>query len=287
MGRAGIIVDPVVGGYGTAKPFSLRAIVLTAAAHVAVLPLALSLGQQAMAGPEERVATFDLAAPPAPPPAPPPPPPASEPPPPDTAPTDPLPEAVVPPTMLALSEPQPAAAVVPLSAPAQVATPAKVTPPAPAAPARASLAAAPSTISSDALDTSLISGAPPRYPRESRRKREQGTVELLVIVGTDGRVETISVARSSGSPRLDDAALGAVRGWRWQPASRKGEAVKVRGIVAIPFVLTSDRKSPHRADCHSADSHCHADGRSRRADHHGRMDRRDGDIGHAGPDGER
>lgn len=268
MGRAGTALNGAVGGYGTAKPFSLRAIVLTAAAHVAVLPIALTLGQQAMAGPEERIATFDLAAPPAPPPAPPPPPPSSEPQPTDAAPADPLPEAVVPPTALALAAPQPAAAV-PLSAPAQVATPTKVTSPAPAAPARASLAAAPSTISSDALDTTLISGTPPRYPRESRRKREQGTVELLVIVGTDGRVETISVARSSGSPRLDDAALGAVRGWRWQPASRGGQAVKVRGIVAIPFVLTSDRKSPHRADCHSADSHCHADGRSRRADHHG------------------
>lgn len=241
MGRAGTALNGAVGGYGTARPFSLRAIVLTAAAHVALLPIALTLGQQAMAGPEERIATFDLAAPPAPaPPAPPPPPPppASEPPPPDTAPPDPLPEAVVPPTALALAAPQPAAAV-PLSAPAQVAPPAKVTPSAPAAPARPSLAAAPSTISSDALDTTLLSGTPPRYPRESRRKREQGTVELLVIVGTDGRVEAISVARSSGSPRLDEAALGAVRGWRWQPASRKGEAVKVRGIVAIPFVLTS------------------------------------------------
>lgn len=83
----------------------------------------------------------------------------------------------------------------------------------------------------------MISGGPPSYPVESRRKREQGIVELLLIVGLDGRVEDISVSRSSGFHRLDKAAMHAVRKWRWSPTLRDGVAARVRGIVEIPFVL--------------------------------------------------
>jgi len=91
----------------------------------------------------------------------------------------------------------------------------------------------------DAVDlaSKMIAGDPPRYPLESRRKHEQGTVWLSVLVGLDGRVSEISVARTSGSERLDDAALAAVKRWRWSPTMRAGAPVMVRGTVDIPFVL--------------------------------------------------
>ena len=60
---------------------------------------------------------------------------------------------------------------------------------------------------------------------------------LEVSVGIDGRVAAIALRRSSGSPRLDDAALSAVRHWRWSPTLVAGESVIVRGLVEIPFVL--------------------------------------------------
>lgn len=85
----------------------------------------------------------------------------------------------------------------------------------------------------------MISGGPPRYPVESRRRKEQGTVELNLVLGLDGKVETISVAHSSGFARLDQAALDAVRRWRWAPTLRDGSPVKVRGTVEIPFVLSN------------------------------------------------
>jgi TonB family protein len=47
----------------------------------------------------------------------------------------------------------------------------------------------------------------PTYPLESRRLREEGTVVLNLLLGTSGRVEEIAVSASSGSPRLDKAAL--------------------------------------------------------------------------------
>lgn len=87
------------------------------------------------------------------------------------------------------------------------------------------------------LDERMIDGNPPRYPMESRRKKEQGTVVLRLLIGTDGRVAQVSIAQSSGFERLDQAALQAARSWRWRPMMRDGEAVEVRGIMPIPFVL--------------------------------------------------
>lgn len=104
-----------------------------------------------------------------------------------------------------------------------------VAPSAPAAPA--------GPVSVDDLSSKMVSAPPPKYPVESRRRKEQGTVFLTVLVGTDGSVAEIGVSRSSGSARLDKAALEAVRRWRWSPTKQAGMAVMVRGIVDIPFVL--------------------------------------------------
>ncbi len=87
------------------------------------------------------------------------------------------------------------------------------------------------------LSAQMVSGKPPRYPIESRRKREQGTVVLALTLGLDGAVESLTIARSSGFSRLDDAARDAVRKWRWRPMIQQGQPVKVKGVVEIPFVL--------------------------------------------------
>ncbi len=67
--------------------------------------------------------------------------------------------------------------------------------------------------------------AAPSYPEAARLRGEQGTVGLEIAVGTDGRVITVNVARSSGSPMLDAAARRAVQEWRFRPAMRDGEPV--------------------------------------------------------------
>lgn len=87
------------------------------------------------------------------------------------------------------------------------------------------------------ISARMISANPPRYPMDSRRAREQGTVVLSVLLSTDGRVSDIDIARSSGFPRLDRAALDAVRNWRWSPVMRDGNPVMARGVVTIPFIL--------------------------------------------------
>lgn len=88
------------------------------------------------------------------------------------------------------------------------------------------------------LDARAVTIIPPKYPLESRRRREQGTVILAITLDTEGKVATVALSKSSGFDRLDKAALDAVRRWRWSPTIRGGEAVAVRGVVEIPFELT-------------------------------------------------
>lgn len=133
------------------------------------------------------------------------------------------------PTQVALDVPPPPAPVVQAVAPAPVAPAAA--PVAPAAPA------ASSAVEGGDLSSQVLAAKPPVYPVEARRAREQGTVKLLVLVGPDGRVSDVAVSSSSGSKRLDQAALSAVKRWRWSPTKRDGAAVAVRGYVTIPFVL--------------------------------------------------
>jgi protein TonB len=85
----------------------------------------------------------------------------------------------------------------------------------------------------------VISAVPPRYPTESRRSHEQGTVVLGLTLDVNGKVAEISIVHSSGYRRLDEAALRAVRKWRWAPTLRDGQPAIVQGQVEIPFVLTA------------------------------------------------
>lgn len=113
------------------------------------------------------------------------------------------------------------------------------TPPPPmpvVAPASPKAAPAPTQAASTDLIEHRISGKAPGYPYESRRNKEQGTVSLRVIIGTDGRIVQISIAKSSGFDRLDKAALNAVKDWRWEP-NPNGDG----GIISIPFVLAPSK----------------------------------------------
>ncbi|WP_232492367.1 energy transducer TonB [Novosphingobium kaempferiae] len=96
-----------------------------------------------------------------------------------------------------------------------------------------------STMEGGDLSSKVLFAKPPTYPVDARRAHEQGTVKLLLLVGSDGTVKDIKVASSSGSSRLDGAALRAVKHWRWSPTMSNGVATAVRGYVTIPFVLTT------------------------------------------------
>lgn len=87
------------------------------------------------------------------------------------------------------------------------------------------------------LASKMISATPPRYPMESRRKREEGVVVLRLVLSRDGKVASIAIHRSSGVAALDNAAMEAARKWRWSPTIRNGGPVEVTGLVQVPFSL--------------------------------------------------
>jgi periplasmic protein TonB len=77
----------------------------------------------------------------------------------------------------------------------------------------------------------------PRYPADSARAHEEGTVVLRVLVDADGRPQRVEIARSSGHARLDAAARDGVLHARFRPVMRDGAAVEAWGLVPVAFKL--------------------------------------------------
>lgn len=82
----------------------------------------------------------------------------------------------------------------------------------------------------------LLASAPLVYPARARAAEIEGDVEVEIVVDTRGRVVDARVARPAGYG-LDEAALVAVRGYRFSPASRDGAAVRVRMRWSVQFQL--------------------------------------------------
>lgn len=86
-------------------------------------------------------------------------------------------------------------------------------------------------------DMAYLNNPPPAYPSVSRRAGEQGRVMLRVRVSARGEVEAIEVQQSSGHTRLDEAALLAVRRWRFAPATLGDRPVEGWALVPVSFTL--------------------------------------------------
>ena len=87
------------------------------------------------------------------------------------------------------------------------------------------------------FDMAYLDNPAPAYPGVSRRMREQGRVILKVLVDAAGAAQSVEVGTSSGSARLDGAAIEAVRRWRFSPARRGAQAIAGWALVPITFAL--------------------------------------------------
>ncbi len=83
----------------------------------------------------------------------------------------------------------------------------------------------------------LINKVQPVYPPLAKQARIQGTVRLQAIIAKDGSVVELQVL--SGHPLLQQAALDAVRQWRYQPTLLNGEPVEVITTIDVIFTLSS------------------------------------------------
>lgn len=78
---------------------------------------------------------------------------------------------------------------------------------------------------------------PPPYPEQARQKKQEGLVLIRVRVTPEGRAGSVQVDKSSGWPLLDQAALRAVRNWRFHPARAAGIAVASEVVIPVRFDL--------------------------------------------------
>jgi protein TonB len=85
-------------------------------------------------------------------------------------------------------------------------------------------------------EANLIHDVTPQYPPEAGRARLEGTVLLMAVIGKDGSVKDVRV--ESGLPILAQAAIDAVRQWRYKPYLIDGEPVEVDSRITINFTLS-------------------------------------------------
>jgi len=79
----------------------------------------------------------------------------------------------------------------------------------------------------------------PEYPPASRRAGEAGTVQLRCMVQESGKCTEVTVVKTSGFPKLDEAAVKEVqRNWKFVPGKEDGKPVAMWHTFAVTFRLT-------------------------------------------------
>lgn len=80
----------------------------------------------------------------------------------------------------------------------------------------------------------LLEKVEPSYPEVARRARIDGKVTVRAVIAPDGNVESVEVFAST-NPLFDQAAVDAVRKWRYRPALMNGRPVRVYFSVVVSF----------------------------------------------------
>ncbi|HVF18261.1 MAG TPA: energy transducer TonB, partial [Steroidobacteraceae bacterium] len=75
----------------------------------------------------------------------------------------------------------------------------------------------------------------PQYPESARKRGIEGWVELAFTVMPNGSVDEVEVRNASPADVFDDAAIRAVRQWRFEPVVRNGEKVQQRAMIRLKF----------------------------------------------------
>jgi len=85
----------------------------------------------------------------------------------------------------------------------------------------------------------ILSKVEPSYPTAARQAEQQGTAILSVQILENGRSGVITIIQSSGYDLLDNAAMAAVRQWRFAPAKdlTSGKSVSCYSTLPVSFSL--------------------------------------------------
>jgi TonB family protein len=94
---------------------------------------------------------------------------------------------------------------------------------------------APLPVGGDVKQAKLISSVSPVYPPLAKNQHVSGNVLVDALIDANGRVTTMKVV--SGPTLLQQAAMDALKQWKYQPATLDGKAVPMHLTVTIQFRL--------------------------------------------------
>ena len=94
---------------------------------------------------------------------------------------------------------------------------------------------APLAVGGDVKQAKLISSTPPQYPVLAKTQHIEGNVRVDALVDESGKVSLMKVV--SGPTLLQQAAMDAIRQWKYQPATLDGKAVPMHLTVTLQFRL--------------------------------------------------
>lgn len=95
--------------------------------------------------------------------------------------------------------------------------------------------AAPVAVGGEVRQARLVSTVPPEYPSLARAQHVSGGVTIDALIDANGRVTKMKVL--SGPTLLEQAAMDALRQWKYEPATLDGKAVPMHVTVTIQFRL--------------------------------------------------
>jgi protein TonB len=95
--------------------------------------------------------------------------------------------------------------------------------------------AAPLPVGGEVKSARMISSVPPAYPALARTQHVAGDVRIDALIDATGRVTTMKVV--AVPTLLQQAAMDALRQWKYQPATLDGKAVPMHLTVTLQFRL--------------------------------------------------
>jgi protein TonB len=107
-------------------------------------------------------------------------------------------------------------------------------PPAPPAPPKPT---GPAKIGGQVVAANLINPVKPVYPPLAKMARQQGTVKFEAMISKEGTIEDLKLI--SGPPLLVQAAMDAVKQWRYKPTILNGEPTEVQTTIDVNFSLSN------------------------------------------------
>jgi protein TonB len=87
--------------------------------------------------------------------------------------------------------------------------------------------------SAESRTLKVVHREPPVYPQEAKAKGISGTVVIEVVVGKQGDV--ISAKVVEGGKVLGDAAMAAIKSWKFEPATSQGQPVQKTTRITVVF----------------------------------------------------